>query len=132
MCNDSQTMLRLTLHLKAAQGACARGEPVDFESQTLQQADVQVRQRVVVPLVECQVLAVFESAARQQNGHVAVIVVGGVPQITGEEDRGLIEQTAAVVGYYQKNGNTIVDVDANQDIDKVTADVFSKLDALNG
>ena len=41
------------------------------------------------------------------------------------------EQTAAVVGYYQEKGNTILDIDANQDIDKVTADIFAKLDALN-
>ncbi len=42
------------------------------------------------------------------------------------------EQTAAVVGYYQGKGNTILDIDANQDIDKVTASVLDKLDALNG
>lgn len=42
------------------------------------------------------------------------------------------EQTAAVIGYYQRNGNKIIDVNANQDIDQVTADIFSKLDALNG
>ena len=42
------------------------------------------------------------------------------------------EQTAAVVGYYQGKGNTILDIDANQDIDKVTASVLGKLDALNG
>ena len=42
------------------------------------------------------------------------------------------EQTAAVVGYYQGKGNTILDIDANQDIDKVTASVLEKLDALNG
>lgn len=42
------------------------------------------------------------------------------------------EQTAAVVGYYQSRGNTIIDIEANQDIDKVTADVFEKLDSLKG
>ncbi len=42
------------------------------------------------------------------------------------------EQTAAVVGYYQEKGNTILDIDANQEIDKVTADVLEKLDALKG
>lgn len=42
------------------------------------------------------------------------------------------EQTAAVVGYYQEKGNVILDIDANQDIDKVTADVLAKLDALKG
>jgi len=42
------------------------------------------------------------------------------------------EQTAAVVDYYQGKGSTILDIDANQDIDKVTASVLEKLDALNG
>lgn len=40
------------------------------------------------------------------------------------------EQTAAVIGYYQKN-NEIITVDSNKDIDEVTADVFRKLDALD-
>lgn len=42
------------------------------------------------------------------------------------------EQTAAVIGYYQRNGNKIIDVNANQDIDQVTTDIFSKLNALDG
>jgi adenylate kinase len=42
------------------------------------------------------------------------------------------EQTAAVLGYYQDRGNTIIDIDADQDIDKVTNDIFEKLDALKG
>jgi adenylate kinase len=39
------------------------------------------------------------------------------------------EQTAAVIGYYEKN-NEIITIDSNKDIDEVTADVFRKLDAL--
>ncbi|MEN8126915.1 MAG: adenylate kinase [Planctomycetota bacterium] len=54
------------------------------------------------------------------------------PDVVSHRLKTYHEQTAAVVGYYQGNGNTIIDIDANQDIDKVTADVFSKLDALNG
>lgn len=42
------------------------------------------------------------------------------------------KQTAAVVGYYQETGHIIIDINANQDIDKVTADIFSELDALSG
>lgn len=42
------------------------------------------------------------------------------------------EQTAAVIGYYQRNGNNIIVINANQDIDQVTTDIFSKLNALNG
>lgn len=40
------------------------------------------------------------------------------------------EQTAAVIGYYEKN-NEIITIDSNKDIDEVTADVFRKLDALD-
>lgn len=42
------------------------------------------------------------------------------------------EQTAAVIGYYQGKGNNIIDINANQNIDQVTTDIFSKLDALSG
>ena len=52
------------------------------------------------------------------------------PEVVSNRLKIYHEQTAAVVGYYQNQGNTILDIDANQDIDKVTAGVFEKLDAL--
>jgi adenylate kinase len=54
------------------------------------------------------------------------------PDVVSHRLKTYHEQTAAVVGYYQGKGNTILDIDANQDIDKVTASVLGKLDALNG
>jgi adenylate kinase len=54
------------------------------------------------------------------------------PEVVSHRLKTYHEQTSAVVGYYQAKGNMIIDIDANQDIDKVTADIFSKLDALNG
>ena len=54
------------------------------------------------------------------------------PEVVSYRLKTYHEQTAAVVGYYQGKGNTILDIDANQDIDKVTASVLGKLDALNG
>jgi adenylate kinase len=42
------------------------------------------------------------------------------------------EQTAAVVGYYKGNGNVIINIDAAQNVDDVTASVFGELDGLNG
>jgi adenylate kinase len=54
------------------------------------------------------------------------------PEVVSHRLKTYHEQTAAVVGYYQEKGNTILDIDANQDIDKVTASVLGKLDALNG
>lgn len=52
------------------------------------------------------------------------------PEVVSHRLKTYHEQTAAVVGYYQSRDNTILDIDANQDIDKVTADVFDKLDTL--
>ncbi len=54
------------------------------------------------------------------------------PEVVANRLKIYDEQTAAVVGYYQEKGNVILDIDANQEIDKVTADVFEKLDALKG
>ena len=54
------------------------------------------------------------------------------PDVVSHRLKTYHKQTAAVVGYYQGKGNTILDIDANQDIDKVTASVLEKLDALNG
>ena len=54
------------------------------------------------------------------------------PEVVSHRLKIYHEQTAAVVGYYQGKGNTILDIDANQNIDKVTASVLGKLDALNG
>jgi adenylate kinase len=54
------------------------------------------------------------------------------PEVVSYRLKTYHEQTAAVVGYYQGNGNTIIDINANQDIDQVTADIFSKLNVLNG
>jgi adenylate kinase len=42
------------------------------------------------------------------------------------------EQTAAVVGFYQSRGNTILDINANQDIDNVTDAIFENLNSLKG
>jgi adenylate kinase len=54
------------------------------------------------------------------------------PDVVSHRLKTYHEQTAAVVGYYQSKGNAILDINANQVIDTVTADIFSKLDALNG
>jgi len=40
------------------------------------------------------------------------------------------EQTAVVVGYYEKKNAVIVNVDAAQEIDKVSIAIFQKLDSL--
>lgn len=54
------------------------------------------------------------------------------PEVVANRLKIYDEQTAAVVGYYQEKGNVILDIDANQEIDSVTAEVFEKLDTLEG
>ncbi len=54
------------------------------------------------------------------------------PEVVSNRLKIYDEQTAAVVDYYQEKGNVILDIDAYQEIDKVTADVLEKLDALKG
>ena len=53
------------------------------------------------------------------------------PEVVANRLKVYDEQTAAVVGYYQEKGNVILDINADQAIDSVTADVFAKLDALS-
>jgi len=40
------------------------------------------------------------------------------------------EQTAAVVGYYQRRGRSVVEIDADREIDDVTAALFAELGRL--
>lgn len=40
------------------------------------------------------------------------------------------QQTEPVIDYYKKNSSTVYDIDANKDVDEVSALVFLKLDAL--
>lgn len=54
------------------------------------------------------------------------------PEVVSQRLKTYHEQTEAVIGYYQSKGSTILDIDADQDIDKVTASVFEKLDTLSG
>ena len=42
------------------------------------------------------------------------------------------EQTAAVVGYYESTGKAIINIDAVQLVDDVTASIISELDMLRG
>lgn len=42
------------------------------------------------------------------------------------------EQTAVVVGYYEATGKAIINIDADQSVDDVTASIFSELDVLCG
>lgn len=54
------------------------------------------------------------------------------PEVVANRLKTYHEQTAAVVGYYKGKGNVIINVDAAQNVDDVTASVFGELDGLNG
>lgn len=52
------------------------------------------------------------------------------PEVVADRLKAYHEQTAAVVGYYEGRGKTVINVDAAGDIEQVTASIFSKLDVL--
>ena len=54
------------------------------------------------------------------------------PDVVENRLRTYHAQTAAVVGYYESTGKAIINIDAAQPIDDVTAAVFSELDSLSG
>ncbi|AQT69833.1 Adenylate kinase [Anaerohalosphaera lusitana] len=54
------------------------------------------------------------------------------PEVVANRLKIYHEQTAAVVGYYEKVGTEIISIDANQSVDGVTESVFKELDKVNG
>jgi len=54
------------------------------------------------------------------------------PQVVRARLKTYHEQTAAVVGYYQRRGRSVVEIDADRDIDDVTTALFAELDRLAG
>jgi adenylate kinase len=52
------------------------------------------------------------------------------PEVVANRLKTYHEQTAAVVGYYQKAGRKVIDIDADKPVDTVSQAAFAKLDAL--
>jgi adenylate kinase len=52
------------------------------------------------------------------------------PEVVANRLKTYHEQTAAVVGYYQKAGRKVIDIDADKPVDAVSQAAFAKLDAL--
>jgi adenylate kinase len=52
------------------------------------------------------------------------------PDVIANRLKNYHEQTAAVVGYYEGEGKTIINVAADAPIDDITAEIFSELDKL--
>ncbi len=53
------------------------------------------------------------------------------PEVIANRLKNYHEQTAAVVGYYQGVGNSIINIDASKSVDEVTSLVLSELGSLN-
>ncbi len=66
-----------------------------FHAEVLEGGEVEVGEGVVVGGAEGEVLAVLVAAAAEEDGHVAVVVGGGVTEIRGEEDHGFVEEFGA-------------------------------------
>ncbi len=73
-------------------------ELIRLDSQTLEHADEQIRQRIIPLSVKDQMLAVLESAAGEQDRQVVVAMGVGVAHARSLQNRGLFEERAAAVG----------------------------------
>ena len=63
-----------------------------FHAEVLEGGEVEIGEGVVVGGVEGKVLAVFEAAAAEEDGHVAVVVRGSISKVGGEEGHGVVEE----------------------------------------
>src|SRR5207248_2545671 len=76
--------------------ARAGTEPVHFNAQALEHAEVEIAERRRILDVELQVLAVPETAAGQKDRQVLHRVAAAVAQVAAEEDQRAVEQVGAV------------------------------------
>ena len=53
------------------------------------------------------------------------------PEVVANRLKTYHEQTAAVVGYYESKGNTIINIKADAAIDDITESIFAELDKLD-
>ncbi len=52
------------------------------------------------------------------------------PEVVSNRLKTYHEQTEAVVGYYRRNGERIIEIEADKSIDQVTGEIFEALDTL--
>jgi adenylate kinase len=64
------------------------------------------------------------------DGESLVQRTDDTPEVVVDRLSAYHKQTAAVVGYYEGRGKTVINVDAAGDIEQVTVSIFSKLDVL--
>ena len=85
----------------------AAGELVGLDPLTLEHRDEEVGQRVIVLLVEGEVLAVFPASAGEEDGEVLVVVVVAVAEVAAVEDLRVIEQRGNDVRALREKRNAI-------------------------
>ena len=78
--------------LQSAHRAGGRGELVGFDAHALEHRNVEVGQRVIVGLAECVMLAMPETAARKNRGHIETRVGVGVAEVGTVKHHRAIEE----------------------------------------
>ena len=81
-------------HFQTCHCAGTGGEAILFETVSVENAQEEIRQWVVIFRVESQVLAMLESAAGEKHGHVPVVVGTAVAEIGCHEHASSIEHSA--------------------------------------
>ena len=96
-----ETDARSALQLKVLQRSGAGCETIDFKSQSLEHRDVEIRERLVVVLVQCDVLAMVEAAAGEDGRQIAVVMTAAV-HVRPEQHHRAVEQARLVFpGFFQ-------------------------------
>ena len=96
--------MSVSRHFQSAERTVAGGEAVGLDAEALEDADEEIRQRIVLILVEGEVLAVFESTACEQGREVGVRVGVRVAHAGSVENRSPVEEGAI---YAFRRGETV-------------------------
>src|SRR5579883_489491 len=83
-------------HLQSRQRSFARTEFVNSQPESLQHGNEEIRERWAVLRIEGEVLAVLESAARQQHGQVLARVAVPTAQVAAEHHHCAVEYRGRV------------------------------------
>src|SRR5215472_6127617 len=85
----------LSRDFQSSQRSCAVAEPIGFDAEAPQHAEIEIAQGRRILWIEMQMLAMPETAARQQYRQIANGVTAAVAKIAAEIDHGAIEQSRA-------------------------------------
>src|SRR5262245_6697081 len=82
---------------QARQSSAAAGERVPLYSHALHHAHEQIAQRSIVVAPECNMLAMLESPAREQNRQVGIVVNVRITHAAAVEHHGAVKQPLAIL-----------------------------------